>query len=78
MNWSKETPKVEGYYWYHCINVSNPLIAHVFQYKSGSLKWLVQFMGFPEEELRNYEGVNCEWAGPILFPQVLVNQKEKR
>ena len=66
LTWTKETPKVEGFYWrYPGIPV------RVFKRSNGPQKGELWFDGFGLVGLANNpDNPGIEWAGPIPRPEV--------
>lgn len=59
LEWTKEKPKVSGYYWHRTENHLEPEIDLFWIGNGGLVRW-------PSSHIKNIE--NFEWAGPIPPP----------
>ena len=68
MNWSKEKPQEEGYYWY-LPNGSEMDEAGLEEGKAEIVKVIENFLQMPNAHNRfDINGFNGQWNGPLLAP----------
>lgn len=67
MNWSREIPAQDGYYWMRSDEAPKPIIIAVSGYRWGDV-WFSVCGNDTPFRLNDPDFGHCEWIGPLELP----------